>query len=268
MTGPRLVKVLASEPPAGVPPPHGAEGPCPSPPPVAGPSKGKDGTVHWAEHRGITRLNGERRPVGLGIDPSPTGLAFAIVDADTYHVWRLKPRTKVTREGEGRPYRLREIAEFIEARIRNLSFQVDVRHICLEGYAFGQAGAAHSMGEVGGILRLKLLNSPWPEPLCFPTLVVTSQLKKFATGAGNAEKSQILKAVYKKWGVDLDDDNMADAFTLAKMAFAISAGDTDYGYEADVLANLRLHSEWDQQSRLQLPPSAKSRARSKRTAAS
>jgi len=42
------------------------------------------------------------------------------------------------------------------------------------------------------------------------------QLKKFALGKGSGDKNLILKEVYKRWGYDTDNDNLADAFVLAK----------------------------------------------------
>lgn len=256
MTGPRLVKkVLKGTTTA-------PRSTAPAVPQAVYPHAGKDGTVTFVDNRAMTG----RRSVGMGIDASVTGLSVALVDAEgAYFIWRLTPKTKVSRQGEGKPYRLREIDEFLENRFRNIKAQSQVQHVCLEGYAFTSAMAT-TAGEVGGLVRLKLLKH-FKEPVGFPTIPVPSQLKKFITGSGKGDKNVILKAVYKRWGLDVSDDNMADAFGLAKMALAISTGDTDYGYEADVLAKLRPHSEWDQQSRLEMaadsPP-----ARSRKTAAS
>jgi|GEM_PF-1369911 len=50
--------------------------------------------------------------------------------------------------------------------------------------------------------------------------VPPTSLKKFALGKGTGDKNLILKEVYKKWGFDTDNDNLADAYVLAKIGEA------------------------------------------------
>ena len=54
-----------------------------------------------------------------------------------------------------------------------------------------------------------------------PLYVAPATLKKFATGRGNGEKSDVKMFVFQKWGVMLSDNNQADAYVLAKIAQAI-----------------------------------------------
>lgn len=51
--------------------------------------------------------------------------------------------------------------------------------------------------------------------------VAPARAKKFLTGRGNAKKDEILKEVYKRYGVDLTDDNLADALNLCQIGRAI-----------------------------------------------
>jgi len=44
-----------------------------------------------------------------------------------------------------------------------------------------------------------------------------TQIKKFITGRGNAKKDVIIREVYKRWGFETDDHNIADAYGLAQM---------------------------------------------------
>ena len=46
-------------------------------------------------------------------------------------------------------------------------------------------------------------------------------MKKFLTGSGACEKSLILKEVYRRWNVDVSDDNLADAVVIAKIGEAL-----------------------------------------------
>ena len=43
-------------------------------------------------------------------------------------------------------------------------------------------------------------------------------LKKYATGKGTAKKQEMLLQIYKRWGVEFNDDNAADAYALARLA--------------------------------------------------
>lgn len=47
-----------------------------------------------------------------------------------------------------------------------------------------------------------------------------AQFKKYATGKGNASKEQTMESVYRKWEFKTDNNNIADAYAMAK-----------YGYE-------------------------------------
>lgn len=95
-----------------------------------------------------------------------------------------------------------------------LDFSQNSDTIYIEDYAFGAQGRARSvLCEIGGIIRYAL----WKENKQI-VLIPPTSLKKFVTGKGNVNKSLILKEVYKRWKIDLDDDNIADAFALVKMA--------------------------------------------------
>ncbi|MGD2073064.1 MAG: hypothetical protein PVG65_06210, partial [Candidatus Thorarchaeota archaeon] len=50
-------------------------------------------------------------------------------------------------------------------------------------------------------------------------VIAPSTLKKFVTGKGNCKKELILLKVYQKFEIEFDNHNLADAFSLAKMAF-------------------------------------------------
>lgn len=71
---------------------------------------------------------------------------------------------------------------------------------------------AHGAGKTGtvhGVVHLLLFQH------AIPTVTVPpATLKVWATGKGNAGKSDIRMETFKRYGVDLDDDNAADAFQL------------------------------------------------------
>jgi len=42
-------------------------------------------------------------------------------------------------------------------------------------------------------------------------------LKKWATGNGNSDKNQMMENAFKRWGIQFTDDNLCDAYCLARM---------------------------------------------------
>ena len=92
----------------------------------------------------------------------------------------------------------------------------------IEGYAFGAAHKAHDIGELGGVVRTMLFEDGVPFALVPPPT-----LKKFATGAGNAPKDNVLMQVLKRWGVEMADNNQGDAYALARFG-ELLCGDEDW----------------------------------------
>jgi hypothetical protein len=67
-------------------------------------------------------------------------------------------------------------------------------------------------------------------------------LKKFACNDTKAQKDDLKLHVFKKWGVELKDHNVVDAYILARIAEAIET-DCVFAYERAVIAKLTLHTE-------------------------
>ena len=74
------------------------------------------------------------------------------------------------------------------------------------------AKGAGITGMAQGVIRHTLLDCSVPYALVTP-----SGLKKYATGNGNANKSDMRMALYKHTGLDLRDDNEVDAWWLRAM---------------------------------------------------
>jgi crossover junction endodeoxyribonuclease RuvC len=88
----------------------------------------------------------------------------------------------------------------------------------IEAYAFRARGRSkHMLYEAGTMLRFSLYQRhvPW-------IVVNPSQLKKFATGAGNAPKPDMIVAAKTLMGLETEDDNIADASLLGLMGHCIS----------------------------------------------
>ncbi len=149
----------------------------------------------------------------MGIDPSLTSTGIVMLSAN--EEFESSAIQATTRGVE----RLAEIREAIWDAA-DTWFELP-RLVAIESYAFGARGAAmFSLGELGGVLRWSLYS--WHVPYID---VPPSQVKKFATGHGNAKKDEIMLAVYKRWGVEFHTSDEADAYVLARIALALTEGD-------------------------------------------
>lgn len=83
--------------------------------------------------------------------------------------------------------------------------------IAIEGYSFGSIGRQAAAGEMCGTLKMVIHDTPLSKPLIIPP----TTLKKYVTGHGNSAKSGMLKGVFVRWNFDTEDDDIADAYSLA-----------------------------------------------------
>lgn len=97
-------------------------------------------------------------------------------------------------------------------QVRDLA--ADAAAVILEGYSYSSRNSqAHSLGELGGVVKLGL-------HIRGVKLVIVppSSLKKVATGKGNASKELVLVEAVKRLGYQGADNNIADALWLLVMA--------------------------------------------------
>lgn len=108
--------------------------------------------------------------------------------------------------------RLRKIAREIE----NLVISNKVKIAVIEGYSFASRNSqAHSIGELGGVVRVSLLNLEVPYIIVPPTCRA-----KFATGKGNSGKSEVISSISAITGIVWKGghaDDMCDAWILEEM---------------------------------------------------
>lgn len=103
----------------------------------------------------------------------------------------------------------------------------------VEGYAMAAQNRPFDLGEVGGVVRLRLFQRGIPYVVVPPT-----QVKKFATGSGQATKKQVQAAIKARWGLGITQEDQADAFVLSRIAYAVATGITSTAREAEVVARL------------------------------
>jgi crossover junction endodeoxyribonuclease RuvC len=99
-----------------------------------------------------------------------------------------------------------------------------VQGVVVEGYAFAARNSqSHKIGELGGVIRLLLYEMMIP----FVDVPPTSRAK-FATGRGNAAKTEVISAVSARTGLiwsGKSADDECDAWLLEEMGLqAIGSG--------------------------------------------
>jgi Holliday junction resolvasome RuvABC endonuclease subunit len=173
--------------------------------------------------------------VVLGIDASYAGLAIVSLTRDDV-AWSVCGSWTKSKG----PVRLAEIEDWL---ISVLGAWPMIEHVVMENYSPGSKFGREKAGELGGLVK-KTLYQRIPGEAGFPTLMAPSSLKLFVTGSGKSDKDQITKEVLRKWGFDAPNNDVADAYGLAKVAQAIQWGSSDcLAYEQVVLGKLTRHTE-------------------------
>lgn len=139
----------------------------------------------------------------MGIDQSFSGTGVCILDNEKMTLSKLiVPTTKGV-------YRLVEIKNALVGIYKETSPDF----VYMEKYMFTpQRAMAFELGELAGAIKAAFV-----EMGKIPVVVYTTHLKKFITGSGVAEKSLILLKVFKKFGIEFNNNNLADAFLIAKI---------------------------------------------------
>lgn len=164
--------------------------------------------------------------VSIGIDQSLTGFALSAVsiNSPTQHLtWVYKS-----------PYRgvqrLDDIQTFMFDKFYWLRDNGnEIVEIAMEGTVLA-SNSALVLGELAATVKLMLFEhfdnenhyipAP-PQHLRTPLQIPPMTLKKFAAGKGNAKKQEMLLQIYKRWGIEFNDDNAADAYSLARLASGV-----------------------------------------------
>jgi len=149
----------------------------------------------------------------LGIDLSLTGTGCVILEDG-----EIKEKVLIKTKNSGK------LPNDELKRLLYIRDQINMEKIDLavmEGLAMNARNTS-SLTQGSGLnylVRDRLSRSKIPFCICQPTT-----LKKFATGKGNCPKDNIMLEVYKRWSVDITDNNLCDAFVLAKIGESLLGG--------------------------------------------
>lgn len=151
----------------------------------------------------------------LGIDPSATATGLAALSPSPGLInGARRPIVGLAREFKPKTIGLKralQISDHVVATVEEVQPDLAV----VEGYAFSNQHTLATLVEIGTLIRLMLLRLgvPYLEP-------TASQVKKFATGNGNANKDLVLLNVYKRWGIEAPTNNVSDALAMGAIGLA------------------------------------------------
>lgn len=168
--------------------------------------------------------------VALGIDQSLTGFALTALDIGNpsrYVTWVYKsPFFGIERLVDIRTWLINHFM-WLE------DHDLEVTDIAMEGTVLA-SHAALVLGELSATVRLAIYDH-YEGDLRFPLKVPPMTLKKFAAGKGNAKKQEMLLQIYKRWGVEFNDDNAADSYGLARLV----SGNADGVIETSIIEQMK-----------------------------
>lgn len=180
--------------------------------------------------------------ISVGIDPSFTGFSWTALGKHYDNLGIVGHERKVTKAKDfpkdaiGRVERYRQL---IKSVVKFCNHNPII--ILIENYSYRSVGQGMFKGELGGILRDKLTDST-----DVIVEVAPKTLKKFVTGSGKATKLQMIRAVEKRYGVEVDNDDDADSYGLAKIGECLLGYDipqTKAQYETMTVIQKRINED-------------------------
>lgn len=147
----------------------------------------------------------------LSIDQSLTGTGVCYMASDgRFETFLIKTTPK-----ESWAVRMDRILKFLDdifnLRTVKMPQPSKVDHVVMESYAFGAKGRVFNLGELGGVIKYHFHKEYAVE---IPQILIQWH-KMWVAGAGNASKLQVIKALRENYGIDVKNDNIADAVSMA-----------------------------------------------------
>lgn len=168
----------------------------------------------------------------IGIDLSFTGTGLVTVDKNGQLVDQKLIATKpIGRNSSDVIVRVDGIRKCIMDYLESKKCEL----VSIEGFSFGSKGKAlFEIAYLGYRVREDVIRKGilYIEP-------TPAQVKKFATGKGNASKNIVMLEVYKRWGVEFGNDNLVDAYVLSQIARSVRHDVVLTKFQKDVVEALK-----------------------------
>jgi len=155
-----------------------------------------------------------RNGIFVGVDQSLTDTGLVALNQAGEYIDHASIETSPSRRPMGEIERLLSIWKSVHEFVADHAGEHEVG-ICQEDFAYSQAQKMADLGGLGWLLRIMFSRTPWN--FCVAPI---ASLKRTATGKGVANKAAIILNVYKRWGFETTNDNVADAYVLARIAWA------------------------------------------------
>ena len=142
-----------------------------------------------------------------GIDQSLQNTGVVVLDSKGKFVESHTWKPKKLRGSDRLEYFYRKVEGLV------LAMHLTPTLYAMEGYSYSPYKMA-DLGELGGVMKLAFQLSATDLVIYPPTVV-----KKFVCGKGNAKKELVMKEVYKRWGFESSDNNLTDAYGIARLLY-------------------------------------------------
>lgn len=165
----------------------------------------------------------------MGLDLSLTGTGCIVLINDTIECQQLIKSSPTGKDPVSELERLINIKNKIYKLIEEKKPSI----VLIEGLAFmaRNTTALVQLAALNYMVREMLYNYNIKFIIVAPTT-----LKKFATGKGNAKKDLMLLEAYKRYNIEFNDDNLCDAFMLAKLGESLVSNEEKYlSYQKEVI---------------------------------
>jgi crossover junction endodeoxyribonuclease RuvC len=170
----------------------------------------------------------------LGLDLSMTA-SGCVVLKDGHLEVKLLIKTKPTAEKT----HVKELERLmsIVSKIEDILSEREIAMVAIEGLSFGSRNSSALIQLSGLNYMVRKLLYEYKIPF---VIVAPTTLKKYITGKGNGPKDVIMMNIYKKYGVTLTDNNLADGYALARVAEALMNKDIKLtSFQKEVVALLK-----------------------------
>lgn len=156
-------------------------------------------------------MNFDNNNLYVGIDASFSGTGVIVINNE----FKIIEQRLIGTKRRDSIYDIEERMLYITKALECLlKYKKDIKLVLIEGISYGSTGdGAAQLAALNYFIRIFLLQNEIPYSDVSP-----SKLKQFVSGKGQSKKNMMLKEVYKRWGEDFDDDNICDAYCLARLA--------------------------------------------------
>lgn len=185
----------------------------------------------------------------LGLDISLSSTGVSIIDGDYNYI----AKDKIEGTGMFGAERLRILHDNLERFIIENIDPSLIKLACIEGPSYNSnVGNLFEIGEVTGCYKYLISKNNIPYIIATP-----QQLKKYVLGKalagkdGGSKKELVILDVYKKFGEEIRDNNIADSYVLSRIAHDFynldTMGDELFPYQKEVLTALLKSKRKDNQ---------------------